>query len=41
MTDCEKMKKRVHIGLNIIELMADIGIIYLTYRLYKLSEDDK
>lgn len=41
MADCEKMKKRARIGLNIVELIADIGIIYLTYKLYKLSEGDE
>ena len=34
------MRKRIRIGLNILEILADIGVIYLTYKLYKLSEDN-
>lgn len=34
------MKKLIRIGLNILEIVADIGVIYLTYKLYKLSEDE-
>ncbi|WP_267950818.1 hypothetical protein [Staphylococcus cohnii] len=39
MSNLKKIKKCTRIGLNIAEIMADIGIIYLTYKLYKLSED--
>ncbi|WP_278250132.1 hypothetical protein [Staphylococcus nepalensis] len=41
MANREKLKKRIRIGLNILELIADIGIFYLTYKLYKLSEEDE
>lgn len=41
MANREKLKKRIRIGLNVVELIADIGILYLTYKLYKLSEEDE
>lgn len=41
MANREKFKKRIRIGLSVVELIADIGILYLTYKLYKLSEEDE
>ena len=40
MANREKLKKRLGLGLNLAQVIVQVFIVYLAYKLYKLSEDD-
>ena len=39
MVDCEKLKKRISLGLSLSQVIVQAGIVCLAYKQYKLSKD--